>query len=745
MKHHSFNATKPNSGKVCGLSVLALLLCLATVEGKQSFTETFESLEHANLPRYSGGHGIKSHRMSVSREEARRGTAALKLEYAFGEKGWIIYKAAKSLPGNLYPGSLEKGDSLSFYTKSGKTSASVNVQIVDFNGEHFQKNFELNAKGWSKRKLKLTEADLPHKWNGDGQLDFPLQQINLTINAGGEQSGVLYIDDLMIEGRNLTTDWPPVDYTAGGKYSTERVERALALRNRPILDQALVEDKHILAHNMASLFDAHTPDLAFLVREFYDKDGSTAELGGYLQYLPYIDFRKDSPLGERSAKEAAKFEIKAAIACGLTGFQFYFPFGEEVMLQDYVRTIKAHFDALEEMDVDFKLTLCFANANHPLSENEKIARWAKYTRELIDSTPDRFWLKSQDGRHIFFTWMADGLAEEISDSWHVQHDAQLVKFAALALENLAQAVGVETAWVYFFLKLDPGVDPDFTNEMLDYFPAVWPWAQYDYRYDENNPYDAFANLAEKRKRGFYYASTLDFYSSKTYPTDTWDLIFDIKKAKQLGVKGQYRHYMETELTKAYRLTLERGIRQDAGIINIVTWNDYAEGHHLAPSANHNFAFAMILNHFRNKWFDPDYTVETEQAAVFFKKYRHDVKPVFNYEIHAEGHVDLAAADFIEVVTLLKEPAEVYINGKHAGSAQPGIDAVRIPSEPGPVHFEVFRQNKRILHLKATEAITDQPHRTDRHTYGYSTVEEDYIQKVFGDDRRSILPSREYAQ
>lgn len=294
------------------------------------------------------------------------------------------------------------------------------------------------------------------------------------------------------------------------------------------------------------------------------------------------------------------------------------------------------------------------------------------------------------------------------------------------------------------LALDPGVDPDYPGEMLDYFPAVWPWSQYDCRYHEKNPYDAFARLAKERNRGFFYSSTLDFYSSKTYPTGTWDLIFDIEKARQLGVHGQYRHYMETELTRAYRKTLERGIQQDTGIINVVTWNDYAEGHELAPSSNHNFAFAMILNYYREKWLNPDHVVGEEQTAVFFKKYRHDVKPVFDYELFSEGHVDESAADFIEVVTLLKEPAEVYINGTLAGTAQAGIDEVRIPSEAGPVRFEVKREGQRVLFLEATEAITAQPYRTDRTTYGYSTVEEAYIEKVFGSDRRSILPSRGYA-
>ncbi len=724
---------------------ILLLLVPAALHAGQSFTEDYEGEGDVRLPRFTGGHQVESQQIAISGEKARSGDAAVRIDYSLQGKGWIVYQMMDALPDNLYPGSISEGDRVRFYIFSEPGPAIVNLQIVDAEGEFFQKDFRLDSYGWMRCQLKLRSGSFPSKWNGDGKLDFPLSQLNITVNLDQAGSGTFYMDDLQIEGSNLTNKWPPKDYTAGGKYSRERVDAALALRNRKELDLPMVEGKHMLAHNMATLFDDQAPDLAFLVREYYDPEGSTAELGGYLQFLPYLDYRKESPAGARSPVEAAKMEIKAAMASGLTGFQFYYPYGEDAMLEDYTRTIRAHFTAAKELGVDFRFTLCFSNANHDQSEADKIQRWTRHTRALIESTAPEYWLKTPDGRHIFFTWMADGLADEVPHAWDVQYNPELVKFAALAYENLGKAMGVETAWVYFFLKLDPGVDPDFTSTMLDYFPAVWPWAQYDYRYHDENLYDQFAELARERGRGFYHSPTLDFYSSKSYPTGTWDLIFDIEKAKQLGVHGQYKHYMELELTKAFRNVLDRSIKMDKGIINVVTWNDYAEGHHLAPDTNHNFAFAMILNHYKRLWMDPDYEVEKEQAAVFFKKYRHDVKPVFDYELHNEGEVDPAAADYIEVVTILKEAADVSINGKPAGTVEAGIDAVRIPSEVGPVSFVVSRNGKEVLSLTATESITDKPHRTDRHTYGYSTVEEAYIGEIFGDERSTILPSREYSR
>ncbi|MBN2712310.1 MAG: hypothetical protein JXR97_07720 [Planctomycetes bacterium] len=524
----------------------------------------------------------------------------------------------------------------------------------------------------------------------------------------------------------------------------DRTTIALELKNRRVLSLPITDKRHIIAHNMCTILGKGSADLAFMKRDHYDRSGPTKSLGGYIQFLPYIDYREGSPAGVKSQEEVAEIEIKAAIACGLTGFQFYYPFGDDGLIDGYCNRIKLLINAAKKLKADFKFTLCFANANHKLSEKEKIGRWANRTSQLIKNTPAEYWLKSPDGRHVFFTWMADGLADEIDGSWSVMKDASKIKYAALAYENLSKAIGVKAAWVYFFLKLTDKDDPEYEEEMLSYFPAVWGWCQLDYRYHKGNIYDKFAKLASERNRTYTQTATIDFYSSKSYDrTKTWDLIFKTKRALDLGIENQFKHYMELELTKSFRQSLERGIKRESGIINIVTWNDFAEGHHLAPEANHNFAFAMILNYYKHLWANPDYKPEKEKAAVFFKKYRSDTKPQFSFELHNEGMLPQTASDYIEVVTILKESATVWINNKFAGNVKAGIDSARIPTEPGAVNFVVKRGDKEVLTLTATESITDKPYRTDRLTYGYSTEEEAYVSRIFGKDRRTIIPSREY--
>lgn len=522
-----------------------------------------------------------------------------------------------------------------------------------------------------------------------------------------------------------------------------RLSRALALANRSVLSKPLIEGKHIVAHHMTEVFCEGSPSLAFLKREHFDPEGSTHTLGGYLQFLPYIDYREGSPAGVKSMDEVCEIDIRAAMTCGLTGFQFYYPFGDEGLMSTYAKRIRAYAQAVERLDVDFKLSLCFSNADHDLSEVEKIERWAEPTRRLLEETPDSVWLKTPDGRHIFYTWLADGLADEIDHAYGLHQKAEQVKYAALAYEHLAQALGVECAFVQLILNYKEDSDPHYLDELLRYFPAVWGWAQLDYHHTKDNPWDALASKTRQRNRTYTQTASLDFYSSKTFPKGSWQLIFDIDKAIALGVKGQYRHAMELELSKAFRLSLERGIREDNGIINVVTWNDFAEGHHLSPDINHNFGFAVLLNHYRDRWMNPEQlAVPKESLVLFYKKYPSTVVPRYNMEVHYEGSVPPSASDVIEAVAILKEPADIFIKGKHVARLQAGLQVVRVPIELGPVWAELQRDGKTVLRLDSPQEISGKPLRTDRTTYAISTERDRYLQTIFGDDRRSLMTPSE---
>lgn len=53
------------------------------------------------------------------------------------------------------------------------------------------------------------------------------------------------------------------------------------------------------------------------------------------------------------------------------------------------------------------------------------------------------------------------------------------------------------------------------------------------------------------------------------------------------------------------------------IISYVTWNDWPEGQHLAPEANHSFGPSLLLRHFAAQWRGQPSPLK-DQAIVFFK-------------------------------------------------------------------------------------------------------------------------------
>jgi hypothetical protein len=216
-------------------------------------------------------------------------------------------------------------------------------------------------------------------------------------------------------------------------------------------------------------------------------------------------------------------------------------------------------------------------------------------------------------------------------------------------------------------------------------------------------------------------------------------------AATAGMKKIERKGIVTNLSYNFRKLLEFAIEEDVPIINVITWNDYPEGHHLAPEINHNYGFSVLLKHYKALWKgDPSPYAGKDVAIVFFRKYRHDVTPVpYNIPfVTIEREMDPAVEDSIEVVTILKAPAELMVNSAKV-SVTPGIVSTKFNQDPGRVGVTVARMGEKVIDFTTPEGITDKPYRTDRIIYCFSSEFYNFHKAIFGD-----LPpefSTEYAQ
>src|SRR6185437_12670991 len=91
-----------------------------------------------------------------------------------------------------------------------------------------------------------------------------------------------------------------------------------------------------------------------------------------------------------------------------------------------------------------------------------------------------------------------------------------------------------------------------------------------------------------------------------------------------GIGGMQRKNMTVGLSTTFRKQLEFAIKDDTKLINVITWNDYPEGHHMAPEVNHNFGFAVLLNYYKAIWEGKPDPFDHDVAIAFFKKYKSDI-------------------------------------------------------------------------------------------------------------------------
>jgi hypothetical protein len=494
-----------------------------------------------------------------------------------------------------------------------------------------------------------------------------------------------------------------------------------SLANLPELSLPLTSKKLVIAHCMTHIirYDGH-PFEDGCNPDYYP---ITDPIGGYTQVHPMCD----SMLAHATLDQAVEYEMRAAKRCGIDGFQFYYPLNTPVM--DTI--IEAYFRVANAKNIDFKFTFCISPFNlNGLDENMKLLKYAIRLSGIFNTVgrDDSHWLKTPDGRLILYMWYGEQIADIPTDNMQGKPAAFYV---ADAYRKLGNACGVRFACMY---SLNGPVDKSDLEDLLDYFPAVWLWT--DPFKSKGMDEKIVAPFCKKRKRTYAASVFSDFYTSKVLkPNDPdWTILW-YDEATAAGISGMQRKYMELGLSQTFRQQLEAAIRVDAPIINVITWNDYPEGHHLAPEVNHNFGFSVLLNYYKSLWKgEPSPYQDRDVAIAFFKKYKSNIKPK-PYDVSAVSIGSTTSLknseDSIEVVTILPQPAQLTVNGETVDAAA-GLTSHRFKSQPGAVSVAIQRNGVVTKSFVTPEWITDNPLRTDRLTYTFDTEFQSFFHDIFGD-------------
>ena len=512
--------------------------------------------------------------------------------------------------------------------------------------------------------------------------------------------------------------------------------------NRPGLDRPVAGEKLVIAHYMTGMIPGAGGEFRWIDPELYDFRGTTAPIGGLFQTIPVAALLHPTlpPL-----KEAALQEMRVAKKLGVDGFNFYYPFGpDDAFMDGYDAYVLAFFDAARENDLDFKLTLCISPFGRlDLSTAEKAELLGRHLRTLIGRTKDsKNWLRTPDNRLLIYTWLTDSLlSSDLGGKfWEVRDRPELLATAAAALDRAAEVAGVDAAFLY---HLDQPKVPGLVEKALDYFPAVYGWVQLG---DDLPVLRQVAARCKERNRTYVQEVHDDYYTGKVHPPGVGDLIFDTGDVLRRGIHDIERLQQICGLTQTFRDKLQMAIDLDSPLINLTTWNDFPEGHHLAPEINHNFGFSILLKDYVKKWRGDDSPPTGDTVIAFFKKYPSTATPVpFDINVRIIRGVGPAAADDgIEVVTLLKSPGVLTVGQNPPRDVPAGQAVSRFETVPGPVHAVVTRDGQTAAEVTTPEWITLRPYRADRLTYSFSSRFDAIYGELYGPDAPRHT-SMEYAQ
>jgi Glycosyl hydrolase family 71 len=488
-------------------------------------------------------------------------------------------------------------------------------------------------------------------------------------------------------------------------------------KNEDELKLPVSNRKLVIAHCMTNIirFKGHKFEDSCDPAYYSSSGNITASIGGLTQVLPM----EDSYLKEASLDSAIAFEMRAALASGIDGFQFYYPLGTE----SWDNIIKAYFRVAGAQHIPFYFTFCIS---HPSGGNQesRIASYAKRMNDIFSEVGrnNSHWLRTPDGRLIVYLWNGDGLADIPADL----NGFSQAHYIALAYKKLADAVNEKFACTFL---INEQISNKKLNEYLDYFPACWIWT---IPYTKNYIGEMVAATCKKRNRTFMGSAFCDFYTSKLLERGTWN-IYSAEGAAAAGIEKSERKYIVTGLSYNFRKLLEFGIHEDVPIMNIITWNDYPEGHHLAPEINHNEGFSILLNYYKSVWKkEPSPYLGKDVAVVFFKKYKHNIVPQpYHFKlVDIEKGIESSMEDSIEVITLLTQPSILEVNG-HTRRIDAGFRDTKFDQESGSVKVSVYRGGATVLQFTTPQKITLHPYRTDRLTYSYSSEFDQFYEPLFG--------------
>jgi hypothetical protein len=159
---------------------------------------------------------------------------------------------------------------------------------------------------------------------------------------------------------------------------------------------------------------------------------------------------------------------------------------------------------------------------------------------------------------------------------------------------------------------------------------------------------------------------------------------------------------------------------DCRILNVASWNDYGEDHHVAPRVpwgsfggphpvHGHIGYAAVMKFYLDWWKSGVMPVIENDSLVFFHRLQlvDDGNPPFATTSYKDKPTDT-----VYVTAILREPGQITVKSGDAASvrfeAPAGISFMRAPAGVGQQQFSLSRAGSSIIDYVSTKQISSPP-------------------------------------
>lgn len=427
--------------------------------------------------------------------------------------------------------------------------------------------------------------------------------------------------------------------------------------------------RKVFAHYMPSLpisFDNRAPSADYWTRHYLNPNGERGK------HAAYGGFTRDRPLGRSPRPESSwrlsdmKTEVRQAIRAGIDGFSV-----DLLTIADghpNARNVRLLLQAAHSVDPGFRIMLVpdmttSVGAKSPDRLAADLAALARY--------PATFRLA--DGRLVVSPFKA----EVHSVAWWKQF-----------ISVMRAKHGIRVAFVPQFLDLRANLD---RFSPISYGMSHWGTRNPAWNNPDLTAAGSTRALAKAvRSRGMLWMQPVSYQDERP----------------RSGV------YEEAQNTRNLRFTWLLAMRTRAEWVQVVTWNDYVEGSHVAPSARRGWV-PLDISAFYLTWFKTGRRPPIKRNAVYLTHRRQlwSVRPTYNQSVLMRVRGGSPPRNTVEAITFFRTKASVWVKvgGVTRKCIVPrGVGVCTVPLRPGRVSVRVTRLGRLKAAVASPYAVSRTP-------------------------------------